>query len=268
MTSIIYDSQQMVGSKGLYSDIEGSPNIYLGGGETYNFVTTGNYAEITATHAATAAEPLEVKWNWIFEDGQSGFSTYLTYHHTTSMADWASTENRLVSYWNSSLFNYSSIADNFWGYNPQSVNQGRFITGETSDMRGIPGEYIKNYQTKYDWRTTYQKSNGDITGLVSAANTSAATGALTANNYGVWNINNSRTNESENSGPTHPQTGVGTFVLEPAGSHFGGPSLLYTGNMDKAFGPFFTYFNKGTDINALRADADAVARAPMQQVPA
>ena len=27
-------------------------------------------------------------------------------------------------------------------------------------MRGIPSEYIKNYETKYDWRATYAQADG------------------------------------------------------------------------------------------------------------
>lgn len=260
ITSITFDGQQMVGTKGIYSDLEGSPNIYLGSNETYSFRTGSNFVDISAEHAATATEPLDVTWHWILKDGEAGYHTYLTYHHTTAMADWNSSENRLVSYWNSSLFTSDSITSKFWQYQPNSVDEGRFITGETSDMRGIPSEYTKNYQTKYDTRDTYQNADGDITGRFTAANTSTATGPLVANDYGVWNINNYRTNESQNAGPTHPQTGVGTFVLEPSGAHFGGPGLLYTGNMDKAFGPFFTYFNKGANINTMCADAVAIGK--------
>jgi hypothetical protein len=265
ITSIVYNNQQMVGSKAIYYDIQGSPNIYLGAGETYTYRTGSNFIDISAEHPATATEPLDVTWHWILEDGQPGFSTYLTYHHTTAMADYASTENRLgAEFFNPALFHYSSIADNFWGYQAAGDadrNQGRYITAETADMRGIPSEYIKNYETKYDWRTT-QAADGGVTGLVTAANTTKSTGPLVANDYGVWNISTYRSNESLNAGPTHPQSPVAdgaSIIPSPAGSHFGGPQLTYTGNMDKSFGPFLTYFNKGSNINSLRADASSLA---------
>jgi autotransporter-associated beta strand protein len=262
VTSIVYQNQQMVGTKGLYYDIQGTPNIYYGSGSTFTTQTGSNYVIITATNAATTAAPIQTAISWILRDGDAGFSTYETYHHTTAMADYSSSENRLgAEFFNDSLFHYSSIADNFWGYQAAGDadrNEGRFITGETSDMRGIPSEYIKNYETKYDWRTTYQ--NTSLVGIVTAANTSTATRPLIANNYGVWSILGPSAYESYNAGPTQPQTPVtdgASMIPSPAASHFGGPGLVYTGNMDKSFGPFFTYFNEGTDatINSLRADA-------------
>jgi autotransporter-associated beta strand protein len=263
ITSIIYDGQQMVGSKDIYYDIQGSPNIYLGSGETYTYRTGSNYAILSAEHPATSTEPLDVTWNWIFEDGQSGFSTYLTYNHTTAMADYASSENRLgAEFFNSSLFHYSSITDNFWGYQDAgdpSRAQGTFVTAETANVTGIPGEYIKNYETKYDWRSTYQQSGG-VTGIFGAPNDTTSTKPLLANDYGIWTIENPRTWESWNAGPTHPQTPVAdgaSIIPSPPGSHFGGPGLTYTGNMTKAFGPIFTYFNKGSNITSLRSDADS-----------
>ena len=211
ITSITYNGQQMIGSKDIYYDIQGSPNIYLGSGESYTYRTGSNFVDITAEHPATATKPLDVTWHWILEDGQPGFSTYLTYHHTTAMADYLAAENRLgAEFFNGNLFHYSSIADNFWGY--QSAGdadrgQGRFITAETSDMRGIPSEYIKNYETKYDWRTTQQGDNG-VTGIVTAANTTNSTRPLIATDYGAWNISDYRSDESLNAGPTHPQSPV------------------------------------------------------------
>jgi autotransporter-associated beta strand protein len=261
VTSIVYKGQQMVGSKDLYYDIQGTPGIFLGSGETYSVTTGSNYADLTAEHPATATEPLDVTWHFILRDGDSGFSTYLTYHHTTAMADYSSNENRLgAEFFNGNLFHYTSVSDNFWGYQAAgdpARAQGRWITAETEDMRGIPDEYIKNYETKYDWRTTQGGNNG-VVGLVTAANTSNATRAPSGTDYGVWNISDYRADESLNAGPTHPQTPVAdgaSIIPSPAGSHFGGPSLVYTGNMDKAFGPFFTYFNTGANINTMRADA-------------
>ncbi len=263
ITSITYSGQQMVGSKDLYYDVQGSPGIFLGGGSTYAFRTGSNFVDISGENPATSTTPLDVTWHWIIRDGDPGFSTYLTYHHTSAMADYSSNENRLgAEFLNESLFHYSSIADNFWGYQAAgdpSRDQGRFITGETADMRGIPDEYIKNYETKYDWRTTYQNSN--VIGITTAANTSAATKPLVAANYGVWSVYGYRAYESWNAGPTQPQTSVAdgaSMIPSPAASHFGGPSLVYTGNMDKAFGPFFTYFNQGSNatVDQLRADAE------------
>ena len=261
ITSIVYDQQQMVGSKDFYYDIQGSPNIYLGSGETYSYRTGSNFIDITAFHPATATEPLDVTWHWILQDGQSAFSSYLTYHHTTAMADYFTNEDRLgAQFYNGNLFHYTSVTDNYWGYQSAGDadrDQGRFITAETSDMRGIPSEYTKNFETKYDWRSTYAQSGG-VTGIVTAANTSTATGPLVTNDYGAWTIENYRAYESWNSGPTHPQTPVAdgaSIIPSPPGSHFGGSGTTFTGNMDKAIGPILNYFNKGTDINSLRSDA-------------
>lgn|GEM_PF-1623649 len=261
ITSILYDGQQMVGTKGLYYDIQGSPGIFLGSGENYSVRTGSNFVDISAEHPATASEPLDVTWHWILQDGSPGFSTYLTYNHTTAMADYASSENRLgAEFFNSNLFHYNSIADNFWGYQAAGNadrSDGNFITAETSNMQGIPSEYIKNYETKYDWRTTYQ--NSDVIGLVTAANTSQSTRPASGTDYGVWAVYGARAYESWNAGPTHPQTPVAdgaSIIPSPAASHFGGPGLIYTGNMEKSFGPFFTYFNTGANINTMRADAE------------
>ncbi len=261
ITSIIYSGQQMVGSKDIYYDIQGSPNIFLGAGENYSVRTGSNYAIISAEHPATTTEPLDVTWNWILQDGQSGFSTYLTYDHTTAMPDYASSENRLgAEFFNDNLFHYSSITNNFWGYQAAGDadrDQGRFITAETSDMRGIPSEYTKNYETKYDWRSTYQQSGG-VTGVFGAPNDTTSTKPLLANDFGAWAIENYRTYQNWNAGPTHPQTPVAdgaSLIPSPPGSHFGGPDLTYSGNMSQSFGPIFTYFNQGPNITALRADA-------------
>ena len=178
------------------------------------------------------------------------------------MADYASSENRFAEFFNDSLFNYSSITDNYWGYQAAgdaNRNQGRYLTAETSDMRGIPSQYIKAMETKYDWRDNHLNEGG-VTGLFTAPNTSAATAPLTspANNFGVWNVTNYRSNEAYNAGPTHPQSpwaDGASFIVCPAGSHQGGPGLTYTGNMDKSFGPYFTYFNTGSDVNTMRSDA-------------
>jgi autotransporter-associated beta strand protein len=263
ITSIVYDGQQMVGGKAFYYDLQGSPNIYLGSAEAYSVRSGSNFVDISAFHAATATEPIDVTWHWILQDGQSAFSSYLTYHHTTAMTDWGSSENRLgAQFYNGNLFNYSSITDNFWGYQAAgdaNRDQGRFITAETSDMRGIPSEYTKTYETKYDWRSTYAQSGG-VTGIFGAANTSLATRATAASNYGAWTIENYRSYESWNAGPTHPQTPVAdgaSIIPSPPGSHFGGPSTVFTGNMDQTYGPILNYFNKGTDITSLRNDAKA-----------
>ena len=262
ITSITYAGQQMVGSKDLYYDVQGNPGIFLGSGSTYTYRTGSNFIDISGEDPATSTTPLDVTWHWIIRDGDAGFSTYLTYHHTTAMADYSSSENRLgAEFFNGNLFHYSSISDNFWGYQAAGDadrGQGRYVTAETSDMRGVPSEYIKNYETKYDWRTTYQNSN--VIGITTAANTSAATKPLVATNYGVWSVYGPRAYESWNAGPTQPQTTVAdgaSMIPSPAASHFGGPGLVYTGNMDKSFGPFFTYFNQGSNatVDQLRTDA-------------
>lgn len=54
VTSIIYDSQEMVGTKQFYYDIQGGPSIYLGGGETYTATLGAGYVDISAFHPATA----------------------------------------------------------------------------------------------------------------------------------------------------------------------------------------------------------------------
>lgn len=261
ITSIVYDGKQMVGSKGLYYDVQGTPGIYLGSGEQYSVRTGSNFIDISAVHPATATEPLEVTWHWILKDNDPAFSTYLTYHHTTAMANYSTNEQRLgAEFFNDNLFHYSSITDNDWGRQAAGDpvrDQGRYITDETADMRGIPSEYAKSYETKYDWRSTYAESGG-VTGIVTAANTSAATGPKVADDYGIWSMQNYRGYESWNAGPTHPQTPVAdgaSIIPSPSGSHFGGPGTTFVGNMDKSIGPVLTYFNKGTDINSLRSDA-------------
>ena len=177
ITSLVYDNQQMVGSKQFYYDIQGAfpphpprpPPSWRR--NIFRYTTGSNSIDITAYHPATTAEPVDVTWHWILRDGDSGYSSYLTYHHTSAMADWTSNENRLgAQFYNENLFHDSSITDNFWGYQDAGVasrDPGRFITGETSDVRGIPGEYAKNYETKYDWRSTYQQSGG-VTGIFKA----------------------------------------------------------------------------------------------------
>ncbi len=265
ITSIDFDGQQMVGSKDFYYDIQGSPNIYLGAGETYSFTTGSNYIDITAFHPANATEPLDVTWHWILRDGDAGYSSYLTYHHTTAMADWQSSENRLgAQFYNGNLFHYTSVTDNFWGYQAAGDadrGQGRIITAETSDMRGIPSEYIKNYETKYDWRSTYAQAGG-VTGIVTAVNDTLSTKPFVANDFGAWTIVNPRSYEDWNAGPTHPQTPVAdgaSIIPSPPGSHFGGPGMVMTGNQDQVYGPIFNYFNVGSNLPALRNDAKQYA---------
>ena len=259
VTSIKYGGQEMVGSKGLYYDIQGTPNIYYGGSSVFHVAGDRfELCDLERHQSSRNPAPINTTLYWIIRDGDPGFSTYESYDHPASLANWPSTENRFAEFFNSSLFNYSSISDQFWGY--QSAGDaiqanGRFITGETTDMRGIPSEYIKNYETKYDWRTTFQNS-GNVTGLVTAANTSAATRVLipSSENFGVWNITNSRTNESWNAGPTQPQSPWAdgqSFIVTPAACALGGPGLLYTGDMEKGFGPYFTYFNTGSTINSM-----------------
>ena len=117
ITSIIFDGQQMVGSKAFYYDVQGSPNIYLNSTATWSYRTGSNFIDLSAEMPATTSQPVDVTWHWIIGDGQAGYSSYITYNHTAAMADWQSTENRLgAQFDNDSLFNYSSITDNFWGY--------------------------------------------------------------------------------------------------------------------------------------------------------
>ena len=276
VTSLTFDGQQMIGSKGLYDDINdqnGALGLTFYNSATQFSVRSGsNFADVSLFHPATATQPIDATLHYIFQDGVAGFSTYLTYHHTTAMADYTSYENRYAEFFNDSLFHYSSINDDYWGFQAAGIasrNQGRFTTAETSNMKGIPSEYTKAYETKYDWRDTHA-SEGGVTGIVTAANTSTATGPLVATNYGVWNVTDYRTDESWNSGPTHPQSpwaDGASFIVCPAGNHQGGPNqMLYTGNVDKAFAPQFTYFNKATgpnnSVNTLRADASQYASGP------
>lgn len=272
VTSIKYQNIEMVGTKGLYYDIQGSPNIYYGTSSTFQTPVVGSdYVILSMKNPAGVQAPINTTLYWIIRDNEPGFSTYQSYNHTAAMADWASTENRFAEFFNESVFNYSSITDNYWGYQAAgdaSRNQGRFVTAETSDMRGVPSEYIKNYETKYDWRTTYLQSGGKVvgtvTGLFTAPNTSAATRTpvSSSQNFGVWDITNSRTIEGWNAGPTHPQSpwaDGASFIVTPAASHQGGPTTVFTGDMNQSYGPHYTYFNTGADINALRGDANAVA---------
>ena len=118
VTSIQWAGQEMVGSKGLYYDVQGNPNIYYGTGSVFSAPVIGNgYVIISATNPATTATPLQTTLSWILRDGDAGFSTYEYYHHTTAMADYSSNENRLgAEFFNDTLFHYSSVADDFWGY--------------------------------------------------------------------------------------------------------------------------------------------------------
>ncbi len=275
VTSIVYDNQQMVGSKSLYYDIQGTPNLYYGTSSVFAAPTIGsNYVILTAENPANTQAPIDTTLYWIIREGDPGFSTYESYTHTTAMADWPSSENRFAEFWNQSLFNYSSISDSFWGVQAAGMpqrSQGRFTTAETSNMVGIPSEYTKFYETKYDWRTTFQGSQ-NVVGSVTAANTDPATRALipASQNFGVWNVTTSLTNESWNAGPTQPQSpwvDGASFIVTPAASHQGGPGLLYTGNMTKGFGPYFTYFNTGQNVNTMRADAESVSNGTSTVVP-
>ncbi len=265
ITSIIFDGQQLVGSKGFYYDIQGSPNVYLDSAATWNYSSGSNYIDLSAEMPATASQPIDITWHWIIGDGQAGYSSYITYNHTTAMADWGSSENRLgAQFYNGDLFHYSSITDNFWGYQAAGDadrGEGRYITGETSDMQGIPSEYIKNYETKYDWRSNYEQSGG-VTGIVTAVNDTPSTRPLVANDFGAWVIENPRSYEGWNAGPTHPQTPVAdgaSIIPSPPGSHFGGPTMVMTGNQVQTYGPIFNYFNVGTSLTELRNDAKQYA---------
>ena len=96
ITSITFDGQQMVGSKGFYYDVQGSPNIYLNSTATWSYRTGSNFIDLSAEMPATTSQPVDVTWHWIIGDGQAGYSSYITYNHTAAMADWQSTENRLA----------------------------------------------------------------------------------------------------------------------------------------------------------------------------
>ncbi len=266
--SLMYQNQQMLGSKGLYDDIQGTPGIYFYSSTTQFSVRTGsNFVDVALEQPATATQPLDATLHYILQDGASGYSTYLTYHHTATMADYQATENRFAEFFNGNLFHYSSITNNYWGVQAAGNadrNQGNFITAETSNMEGIPSEYIKPYETKYDWHDTHADEGG-ITGIVTAANTSTSTAPISGTDFGVWNITNYRSNESWNGGPTQPQSvwaDGASFIVSPAGSHQGGPTGVYTGNVDKSFGPYYTYFNTGSNINSMRADAAVQQASP------
>ena len=128
-------------------------------------------------------------------------------------------------------------------------------------MQGIPSEYIKNYETKYDWRSTYAQAGG-VTGIVTAINDTLSTKPFVPNDFGAWTIVNPRSYEGWNAGPTHPQTPVAdgaSIIPSPPGSHFGGPTMVMTGSQVQTYGPIFNYFNVGSSLTALRNDAKQYA---------
>ena len=220
VTSLTFDGQQMIGSKGLYDDINdqnGALGLTFYNSATQFSVRSGsNFADVSLFHPATATEPLDVTWHWILQDGQSAFSSYL---RITIRPRWLITSRTKTD----SAGGVSTTAIYF--ITPRSpITTGAInrlatqiaIKAASSlpkpPICGIPSEYTKNFETKYDWRDTYAPIRRRDRNCHCSEYQHRDRPLGRERLWRLDVIENYRAYESWNSGPTHPQTPVPTAL--------------------------------------------------------
>jgi rhamnogalacturonan endolyase len=202
--------------------------------------------------------------HYVLQQGESGIHLFTIMSHSSTLPADTIAQFRFVMRGDPTIFTNASVEDDAIGTpfrqsastfpTPQQLAKAPAVQDATYDLQGLNSSYPRRYYTKYDWSVYYQ--NHVLHGFY-------------GNGYGAWITMDH--NESFNGGPTHQDLTVHQTSSTPAlldmedGAHFGGPQPTISGNWTKTYGPYFLYFNTGTNATALRNDALQYAKVSWDQ---
>ncbi len=223
----------------------------------------GSSIDVSITHQGSTAEPMSVSQHYILQPGVPAIHLFTVVSHSSSLPADTIAQFRFVVRGDPTIFTNASVEDDLIGPSrqgastfptPQQLSQAPAVQDATYDLQGLNSLYPKRYYTKYDWSVYYRDH---------------VLHGFYGNGYGAWMT--MEHNESFNGGPTHQDLTVHQTNTAPAllnmeqGAHFGGPSIVATGDWTKTYGPYLLYLNAGTDGAALRTDALKYARSGWDQ---
>jgi rhamnogalacturonan endolyase len=263
MTSLQLHGHELIGHGGsAYWDMNDSAFGFftLGSSDqantTYavNCPANGSYIDVSITHKGSSAEPMGVSQHYVLQPGVAAIHLFTVVSHSSSLGSDSIAQFRFVMRGDPTIFTNASVEDDpigpAWRQSastfptPQQLAIAPAVQDATYDLQGLNSQYPKRYYTKYDWSAYYRDH---------------VLHGFYGNGYGAWMT--MEHNESFNGGPTHQDLTVHQTSSAPAllnmeqGAHFGGPSIVATGNWTKTYGPYLLYFNTGTDGTMLRNDA-------------
>ncbi|MFD5213634.1 polysaccharide lyase family protein [Microbacterium sp. NPDC058345] len=263
MTSLIYDGVEMVG-RGNYDMNAGREGgaLPLPGAENGIFVRREqDFVDVAFRHAPSSGMPCYLVRHHIMRAGEPGIHLAYSYDHPKDFHGFRIDQHRYVFYMAGDTFTHASVPDDAhatpWREaaaqmpTPAEMKAGRTVMDATTDLEGTGTAYPRRYYTKYDW-AVYMKDH-HLHGLYGSG-------------YGIWAALPSL--EAFSGGPVrqdlvlHQRDAGPVLLVEPHATHYGTrPVRVAAGQAwQKTYGPYFVYFNKGTDGRALRRDADKQAR--------
>jgi rhamnogalacturonan endolyase len=264
MDSLQLAGHELLGSGGVvYFDADGSfGHFLLGQADTTLGVRLGSdFADVTVTHAATAAMPFSIVHHYVLRGGESGFHIATEYEHPAAMAAASLGQTRQVLRVDPNLFTGISLEDEPgqtpWRQaastlpTPQEIaaaikDTARTVQDSTYDLLGFGSTYPKRYYTKYDWSIT--EKDHVLHGLFGGG-------------FGAWMVQPNK--ESLNGGPqkqeltAHQTDTTPVLLMMDQGGHYGAKSVDVAAGEEwrKTYGPFFVYLNTGGSGAAMRRDA-------------
>ena len=273
ITSLQLNNHELLGNGGsAYWDMNDSAFGYFVLGVSDKANTTyavqcpadGNSIDVSITHTGSSAEPMGVTQHYILQSGVAGIHQFTIMSHSSTLAPDTIAQFRFVMRGDPTIFTNASVENDPIGPawrqqastfpTPQELVKAPAVQDATSDLQGLNSLYPKRYYTKYDW-ATYSRDH--------------VLHGFYGNGYGAWMT--MEHNEAFNGGPTHQELTVHQTTSAPAllnmeqGAHFGGPSIVATGDWAKTYGPYLLYLNTGTNGTALRKDALDYARLSWDQ---
>ncbi|KAG8745832.1 hypothetical protein FRC10_006859 [Ceratobasidium sp. 414] len=268
ITTMSLNGQDLLGTgKGLYLDCSCTPSGFYAPGTSSPKVTviSGNDTSGVAwaglvlqdTYPATGQT---FQQYWFLRDGETGlhsFSRAAYYNSTTPfLRDFA--ELRTLFRPTSKLWTHLSTNERHWAPLPSAeavanevvVQDATWYLGNTTNDPYVQQE--ADYFTKYSFAAIYRDHKAH--GLYADGSTSNGTA------YGAWLVMN--TKDTYFGGPIHSDLAVdGIAYNYIISNHHGDGAPNITDGFDRTFGPFYYYFNSGTNtsLQALRSDAEKYA---------
>lgn len=263
ITSLQLHGHQLLGNGGsAYWDMNDSAFGYFVLGTSDKANTTyavgcpsnGGYIDVSVTHKGSSVEPMSVTQHYVLQPGVPAIHLFTVISHSSSLASDSIAQFRFLMRGDPRIFTNASVEDDPigtpWRQNattfptPQQLAKAPAVQDATYDLQGLNSQYPKRYYTKYD-RAVYYRDH--------------VLHGFYGNGYGAWMT--MEHNEAFNGGPTHQDLTVHQTNTAPAllnmeqGAHYGGPTIVASGNWTKTYGPYLLYLNTGTNGTALRNDA-------------
>ena len=262
ITSLQLHGHELLGHGGsAYWDMNDSAFGYfvLGSGDkantTYNVACPANGGiDVSITHKGSTSEPMGVTQHYVLQPGVPAIHLFTIVSHSSSLGTDSIAQFRFAVRGDPTIFTNASVEDDpigpAWRQSastfptPQQLAKAPAVQDATYDLQGLNSLYPRRYYTKYDWSAYYRDH---------------VLHGFYGNGYAAWITMDH--NEAFNGGPTHQDLTVHQTNSAPAlldmeqGAHFGGPTIVATGNWTKTYGPYLLYLNAGTNGTTLRNDA-------------